>query len=458
MRILATVSDQAWGGKHRYMCDVLSGLSGLGHQVGVYAEQGGRMAARCAAEGTLDVAEGPRFTSDPGPADEALAQVVRREPPDVLIASGRRDLMAGHRVRSALSLTQPFVFFRHSAFSLSAQESAPEVLSGITRVVCTSRQQMEQQFMPLVAAGVLAGASLSLVPSGVPAGLAERVAGHDERDVRRRLGIGADVTCFLVLARLSWEKDIARVIEAFAALPVEDAVLVIAGEGPERAGLEEAARRSSACERVLFLGHVDAVDELLSTAAAVVLASSVPETGPLALKEAMAAGVPVVAPALGGIPEFVRHEHNGLLYEPGRTESLTALLLRLHEQEDLGGILGRAGARTIRTGHRLERRVEHLSRLLDLLLLSAAPEAALRELSWNPVRLRDEGAFSYLFVPDTSQITELAAEAAGAVSEAVGQDRPLLLAGLDDPLRVETVRTLYRMGALGRAAGTEAAA
>ncbi|HET6861269.1 MAG TPA: glycosyltransferase family 4 protein [Streptomyces sp.] len=451
MRILATVSDQAWGGKHRYMHDMLSGLSGLGHRVSVYAEQGGRMAARCAAGAAFDVVDGPRFTSDPGPADAALAQEVRREQPDVLIASGRRDLMAVHRTRSELGLTQPFVFFRHSAFPLTEQESAPEVLAGITRIIGTSRQQIEQQFRPLVAAGLIPESRLSLIPSAVPGALAERVAAHDEREVRRRLGIGTDMTVFLVPARLSWEKDIARVIAAFAALPVEDAVLVIAGEGPERADLQEAAGRSGAGERIVFLGHVDDVDELLSTAGAVVLASSVPETGPLALKEAMAAGVPVVAPALGGIPEFVEHEHNGLLYEPGRTESLTAMLLRLHEQEDLGGILGRAGARTIRTAHRLERRVEYLSWTLDLLRVNADPEAALRELRWNDVRLRSEARFTYLFVPDTSRITEMPASAADVVREAVAADQPTLLAELAEPLRGEVVETLYRMGALGRA-------
>ncbi|MYY87090.1 MULTISPECIES: glycosyltransferase family 4 protein [unclassified Streptomyces] len=450
MRILATVSDQAWGGKHRYMYDVLSGLSALGHQVGVHAEQGGRMAARCRAAGALDVVEVPPFTSAAGPADAVVAQTVRRDPPDVLIASGRRDLMAVHRARVSLGLTQPFVFFRHSAFPLSEQESAPDVLAGLTRIVGTSRQQIEQQFMPLVAAGTIPEARLVLIPSGVSATWGQRVAGHDEREVRRRLGIGADLSVFLVPARLSWEKDIGRAIEAFAALPVEDAVLLIAGEGPDHGALRDQARASGAGERILFLGHVDAVDELLSVAGAVVLTSSVPETGPLALKEAMAAGVPVIAPALGGIPEFVRHERDGLLYEPGRTESLSALMLRLYEQEDLGGILGRAAARTIRTAHRLERRVEHLAWLLDLLVLRTDPGTALSELRWNAVRLRDEARFTYLFVPGTSQITELPPAAAETVGEAVAHEQPALLARLDDPLRGEIVTTLYRMGALGR--------
>jgi glycosyltransferase involved in cell wall biosynthesis len=457
VRVLATVSDQAWGGKHRYMYGVLGGLARLGHRVVVLAERGGRMAGRCAAGGVLAVVDCPPFGSEPesGPdagADEAVVRAVRQEAPDVLIASGRRDLMAVHRARAALASPQPVVFFRHSAFPLAGAERAPEVLSGVTHLVGTSRAQIEHQLTPLVEAGAIPAAKVSLIPSGVPADLPARVAAYDEVTVRRQLGIDPEAFVFLSLARLSWEKGLAQLVDAFASLGDRESVLVVAGEGPDRTALEAAVAGLGLTRRVLFLGHVDDVEPLLSVANTVVLASVVPETGPLALKEAMAAGKPVIAPAIGGIPEFVESGRSGLLFQPGDTASLAAAMRRLCDEEDLGGHLGRAAARTIAGGHLLERRVDHLAWLLDLLLLRTTPRAALLEQQWNTVRLRGEERFTYLFVPETSQLTELPHAAADVVRQSLSRADPGVLADLDEPLRGEIVVRLFQMGALRRAA------
>jgi glycosyltransferase involved in cell wall biosynthesis len=356
-----------------------------------------------------------------------------------------------HRARATLASPPPVVFFRHSAFPLAGDEQTPAVLSGVTHIVGTSREQIEHQFTPLVRAGVIPAASISLIPSGVPAELAERVAAYDEVTVRRQLGIDPEAFVFLSLARLSWEKGVAQIVDAFAALGDRESVLVVAGEGPDRSALEAAVAGLGLTRRVLFLGHVDDVERLLSVANTVVLASVVPETGPLALKEAMAAGRPVVAPAIGGIPEFVEDGRSGLLFRPGDTASLAAAMRRLCDEEDLGGSLGRAAARTIAAGHLLGRRVEHLAWLLDLLLLRTTPRAALLEQRWNTVRLRGEERFTYLFVPDTSQLTELPHAAAEVVRRSISRADPGVLADLDEPLRGEIVVRLFQMGALCRA-------
>lgn len=447
MKILATVSDQAWGGKHQYMSGVLSGLAGRGHHVALLAEAGGRMAARHAAGGPLTLVPVPPFTTAPGDADAAVAEAVRASPPDIFIASGRRDLMAVYRARAGQGSRSPFVLFRHSAFPLDARESAPEVLGSLSQIIGTSREQLDRQFPCPATSGELPAVSVALLPSAVPEPSTADSAADDQVVVRRRLGVGLDSFVFLVLSRLSWEKGVDKVISAFAGL-AEDAVLVIAGEGAERDTLEAAAGEAGGPGRVIFRGHVDDPAELIGMANAVVLGSTVPETGPLALKEAMAAGKAVIAPAIGGIPEFVEHGRTGLLYEAGSTGSLRAAMRQLFDEEDLGPALGRAAARAITEGHRLDRRVEHLDWLLSLLLIRHGPApAALAALRWDEVRLRPEKRCTFLFVPRTSQITEVPPDAAEAIQRSWTEHDPGLLT-----LDGELTERLFQMGALVPAA------
>jgi glycosyltransferase involved in cell wall biosynthesis len=78
----------------------------------------------------------------------------------------------------------------------------------------------------------------------------------------------------------------------------------------------------------------------------------------MCLLEAMAAGVPVVASAVGGIPDIVRDGVNGLLVPSGDIPALAEALTRVLDDPDLGGWLGRAGRETAEQRHSPEAAVE----------------------------------------------------------------------------------------------------
>jgi glycosyltransferase involved in cell wall biosynthesis len=84
---------------------------------------------------------------------------------------------------------------------------------------------------------------------------------------------------------------------------------------------------------------------------------------PNVLVEAMAAGAPVIATGVSGIPELVEHEHNGLLVEPDDPEALAAALLRLHEDRELAARLAREGQQTVRERFDGARHAQQLARL-----------------------------------------------------------------------------------------------
>lgn len=118
----------------------------------------------------------------------------------------------------------------------------------------------------------------------------------------------------LVPARLTGQKGQRHLLRAAAGIP--GARLVFAGDGPDRPMLEAEAAALGLDGRVVFLGHRSDVPSLLSIADVVVL-PSLWEGLPLAVLEAMAAGRPVVATAVGGLREVITPGRDGLLVEPG---------------------------------------------------------------------------------------------------------------------------------------------
>jgi 2-deoxystreptamine N-acetyl-D-glucosaminyltransferase/2-deoxystreptamine glucosyltransferase len=111
---------------------------------------------------------------------------------------------------------------------------------------------------------------------------------------------------------------------------------VIVGDGPDRAELERVAAGSAAAGRIEFRGSLSRDDALRIVAGAEAgLLSSAWENLPHSAVEALSVGVPVVATAVGGVPEVVHDGENGLLVPPGQPDQLAAALRRLLEEPGL---------------------------------------------------------------------------------------------------------------------------
>jgi glycosyltransferase involved in cell wall biosynthesis len=149
---------------------------------------------------------------------------------------------------------------------------------------------------------------------------------------------------FVFAGRLTRQKALGIAIDAIAR--VEGGRLVLIGAGPERAELERHAARLDG--RVAFRGALPREQVLheLSRATAVVLSSEW-ENLPHAAVEALALGVPVVASAVGGVPEVVRDGENGLLVRPGDVAGLADALGRLADDTAFRDRLAAAAAPSV---------------------------------------------------------------------------------------------------------------
>jgi glycosyltransferase involved in cell wall biosynthesis len=130
----------------------------------------------------------------------------------------------------------------------------------------------------------------------------------------------------LTCARLDEQKGHQILLAAAAEVP--EAVFVLAGEGPERAALEEKAAELGISDRVRFLGHRTDISELLAACDVFALPSFY-EGSSLAVLEAMAARRPVVSSAIGGTDELVDDGETGLLVPPGDAGALGVALRSL---------------------------------------------------------------------------------------------------------------------------------
>jgi glycosyltransferase involved in cell wall biosynthesis len=166
----------------------------------------------------------------------------------------------------------------------------------------------------------------------------------DPLAIRRRLNIPPSAQAVGIVGRLSAEKAIDDYLRAAAAVLKErpGTVFVVAGDGPERAKLEQLAAQLGIAAQVRFAGYVADIPELLAGLDLVVL-SSLSEAFPLSLLEAMAATRPVVATNVGSVRDIVADGETGLLVPAAAPAQLARAILHVLHDPDLAERFGRHG-------------------------------------------------------------------------------------------------------------------
>jgi glycosyltransferase involved in cell wall biosynthesis len=169
------------------------------------------------------------------------------------------------------------------------------------------------------------------------------------------------------VGRLAEQKDFATLISAVAELPAGTARLRVLGEGPLRASLEAQIATLGLTDAVELVGEVSDVRSQLERADVFALTSRW-EGLPLSVLEAMAAGLPVVASSIDGVPEAVVDGETGFLTPPGEPQEVAAVLTRLAAEPELRTRLGQAARRRAEERFSLPRwRAAHLDLYRELL-------------------------------------------------------------------------------------------
>jgi glycosyltransferase involved in cell wall biosynthesis len=212
--------------------------------------------------------------------------------------------------------------------------------------------------------------AITLVRNGIamPVASPERVAA-----LRQRLALPSGEPVLGTVASLTQKKGHAFLLEAVAALRARGirVSLVLAGDGPERASLEASASSFGIADRVHFLGVHEQVGDVLAVIDVFVL-PSLTEGLPLALLEAMAAGKPIVATDVGGVPDVIVPGRNGVLVPARAAAPLADALQGLLDDRHRGAELGERARETVLAGFTEEQHLASLASLYRSLTAASA--------------------------------------------------------------------------------------
>lgn len=218
-------------------------------------------------------------------------------------------------------------------------------LTGKIRMIWASRRAdafiaISQEIASELRAGGIAEEKIKLIPCAIdthhfhPLNSKERVA------LRRQLGLMEGLwACFA--GRLVEEKGIDLLLRAWAGVVQRepDAHLLIVGDGDERSHLEKLTEQLNLNRHVRFTGAVTDTTPYLQ-ACDVYVQPSFTEGLPIAVLEAMACGLPILATAVGGVTDLIRDGQNGLVIPPRDIDSLREGLLNLLSSRALRERLG----------------------------------------------------------------------------------------------------------------------
>jgi glycosyltransferase involved in cell wall biosynthesis len=221
----------------------------------------------------------------------------------------------------------------------------------------------------LVEMGVAPKEKFAVVRLGI--GLDERIPlDQDGRDeTRRQLGIPAGRFIVGWVGRMTAIKRTDDVLIGFRKLREQgvDAVLCMVGDGPDRDQIELRARDLGIVKDTLFLGYQEDVAQYFAAFDAMVLPSA-NEGTPVTAIEALAAGRPVVATRVGGVPDVVREGQDGFLVEAGDTDALAERLARLANDPELRRRMGAVGRERVLPRYAVTRLLDDMDRLYRELL------------------------------------------------------------------------------------------
>lgn len=304
------------GGLERVVIDLVGAQLELGYrcQVVCLFEQGA-LAQELVSRGVPVEACGKRTGADPRAVLRARGHL-RRHRSSVLHTHN----MAAHYhgIAAAIGLgVRRRINTRHGMGSIGAPGRRDWLFARTMRVTDAVVTVCEAARRDLLARGIAPG-KLVVVPNGIRVEAFTPASDDARARLAARLGLRADSRLVGFVGRLNPAKDPATLIRAFARAAGDrpEAALVLTGDGPLRGALEEVARATGLANRIVFLGDRGDVRELLPAFELFAL-SSLTEGYSIALLEACASALPIVATAVGGNAEIVSEGVNGMLVPAG---------------------------------------------------------------------------------------------------------------------------------------------
>ncbi len=230
----------------------------------------------------------------------------------------------------------------------------------------------EQIKTDLIGYGVARAKKIAVIPLGLDLEPFLQ-AGQRRGEFRRALGLADDVKLIGIVGRLFPIKNHALFLESAARIAMAEpgVQFVVVGDGALRPALEDQARRLGIAERINFTGWRTDLPSIYADLDVLVVSSN-NEGTPLSAIEAMAAGCPVVATRVGGIPDIIVDEVNGCLVMAGDVKAMTGAVIDLLTDRDNALRIGQNAMLSARQRFDVKRLVSDMDQLYRELLAEKA--------------------------------------------------------------------------------------
>ena len=396
IRVLRVIARLNMGGPALHVAYLSSGLASRGYDTTLIAgalARGESSMSFVAEEHGVPIVRIPQLSREISPLYDALSvakivSVMREQRPHILHTHTAKAGAVGRlAARLAGDARPPIIVhtfhghvlrgyfdpFRTELFRRLEHELARTT----TRLIAVSPEVRDD----LVGLGVAPPEKFAVVRLGIE--LDERTDAESEvrAEYRRLFGIPPERFVVGWIGRMTAVKRVPDILESFRLLLERgvDATLCLVGDGPDQAEAERLARRLGITKRCLFVGYQREVAPYYALFDAFVLPSA-NEGTPVVAIEALAAGRPVVASAVGGVPDVVRDGEDGFLVPAGDVDALAERLERLARDKELAAVTGHTAQQRVRERYSVDRLVDDIDRLYRQLLAEAglpAPPVAL---------------------------------------------------------------------------------
>lgn len=360
MNIVHVVESMDRGGLERVVCDLAQQQLSAGHRVNIVCLFNGGLLAAEAKESGAAVAVIGKGAGIDLPALLRLRSALKACDADVIHT---HNATAHYHVAATVAWRRQTVLVntRHGMGGARKSDRRERFFSlalGRTAAVAAVSQAAAKR---LVADQIVPAGLIRVVPNGIRV---DAFCRQDPRDARRRICVPEDVLLVGTVGRLNRAKDQALLLHSFCQFPWQSsaAFLAIVGEGEEREALERLAAVLGLADRVKFLGDRPDVVQLLP-ALDIFALSSRTEGYSVALLEACAAGIAIVATDVGGNREIVQDQVTGLLVGHGSPAAFSDALERLAQSRTLRERLGNAARAWATANASLESMAERYERL-----------------------------------------------------------------------------------------------
>ncbi len=273
-----------------------------------------------------------------------LVRVCRRERPDIIHLNSPKTVFLGRLAGVLARIPIRIVSIHGWSFSVPGIPRVAVWADRLARPLATATICVSEFDRELgIAAGMCARERTVVIHNGIDVRRFEATS-HERRDV--------PVVAFV--GRLAPQKDPATFIQALAMLERNSYHAIVAGSGPDADSIAAEIERLGLHDSVELLGVRDDVPQILSSADVFVL-SSIYESLPISILEAMAAGLPVVATNVGGVPELVVDQQTGFIVGSRDPEALAQAMKKLLADPDLRRRFGSAARARVEARFGIER-------------------------------------------------------------------------------------------------------